>query len=172
MNIVTINVNGAEYKLKGEESKEYLNSIAKEVDDKIKEMMALNTNLTLHSSSILLAINYCDQLHKLENDKENLNNSIENCNFKIQSLIDENNELKERIIHIENENCEIKLKNENLEEEIEAYNIVLKDGNKDLFSNNNEIEELEKEIELLKHTVRKIKDENFELQNKLKGKIS
>ena len=150
MNIVTINVNGVEYKLKGEESKEYLNSIAKEVDDKIKEMMALNTNLTLHSSSILLAINYCE----------------------IQSLIDENNELKERIIHIENENCEIKLKNENLEEEIEAYNIVLKDGNKDLFSNNNEIEELEKEIELLKHTVRKIKDENFELQNKLKGKIS
>ncbi len=66
MNIVTINVNGVEYKLKGEESKEYLNSIAKEVDDKIKEMMALNTNLTLHSSSILLAINYCDQLHKLE----------------------------------------------------------------------------------------------------------
>ncbi|EIA25208.1 hypothetical protein SFB3_139G3, partial [Candidatus Arthromitus sp. SFB-3] len=45
-------------------------------------------------------------------------------------------------------------------------------GNKDLFSNNNEIEELEKEIELLKDTVRKIKDENFELQNKLKGKIS
>ena len=41
MNIVTINVNGVEYKLKGEESKEYLNSIAKEVDDKIKEMMAL-----------------------------------------------------------------------------------------------------------------------------------
>ncbi len=58
--------------------------------------------------------------------RKNLNNSIENCNFKIQSLIDENNELKERIIHIENENCEIKLKNENLEEEIEAYNIVLK----------------------------------------------
>ncbi|BAK80981.1 cell division protein ZapA [Candidatus Arthromitus sp. SFB-rat-Yit] len=168
MNIVTININGIEYKLKGEESEEYLNNIAREVDDKIKEMMTKNVNLTAQSSSILLAINYCDQLYKYRTEKEDLNNSIENCNVKIQSLIDEKNELKERMIHIESENSKLKLINKNLEEEIEAYNTVLKEDNKNIFSDNNEIEELEKEIELLNETVRKLKEENVKLQDKLK----
>ena len=168
MNIVTININGIEYKLKGEEPEEYLNNIAREVDDKIKEMMLKNTNLTIQSSSVLLALNYCDQLYKSKSEKEDLNNSIGSCNVKIQSLIDENNELKEKMIHIENENFEIKSINKKLEEEIEAYNIVLKENNKNIFLDNNEIKELEKDIELLKETIRELKEENVKLRDELK----
>lgn len=156
MNIVTISVNGVEYKLKGEESKEYLNHIAKEVDEKIREMIALNKNLTVQSSSILLAINYCDQIHKLNKDKEELNDSIDKCNERIQSLIDENSELKNKIIHIENANQELELKNIKLEEEIDAYNTFLKEDGREMFFDNNEIQELEKEIEMLKETIKKM----------------
>ncbi len=156
MNIVTISVNGVEYKLRGEESKEYLTQIAREVDDKIKDMIASNKNLTVNSSAILLSINYCDQVHKLNGEKESLNDSIDKCNERIQSLIDENSELKNKMINIENKNEELQIKNMKLEEEIEAYNTLLKEDNKDIFKDNNEIHELEKEIEMLKETIKKM----------------
>lgn len=168
MNIVTISVNGVEYKLKGEESKEYMNSIAREVDDKLRDMIQANKNLTVNSSAILLAINYCDVVHKLNNEKDELSNSIDICNSKIQALIDENNDLKEKIIHIENAQQEVQLKNVKLEEEIEAYNTLLKEDKDSLFSDNNEIQELEKEIEILKETIKKMKQENSELHDKFK----
>ena len=132
MNIVTINVNGIEYKLKGEESTEYLNDIAREVDEKIRDMISSNKNFTLQSSSVLLAINYCDQVRKLKCEQSELSDSIEKCNLKIQELINENSELKSKIIHIENENQQFQLKNGKLEEEIEAYNILLKEENQNL----------------------------------------
>lgn len=164
MNIVTINVNGIEYKLKGEESAEYLSDIAKEVDEKIREMINLNKNFTLQSSAVLLAINYCDQVRKLKNEHLDLDNMIDGCNVKIQDLINENSELKSKIIHIENENQGFKIKIGKLEEEIEAFNTFLKEGKEELFPESNEIRELEKEIEILKSTIKKINDENSRLR--------
>lgn len=167
MNIVTINVNGIEYKLKGEESVEYLSDIAKEVDEKIREMLNLNKNFNLQSSAVLLAINYCDQIRKLKKEHLELDNMIDGCNSKIQNLIDENSDLKSKIIHIENENQSFKIKIGKLEEEIDAFNTFLKENKDELFPENNEVRELEKEIEILKDTIKKINEEN----SKLKGNI-
>lgn len=172
MNIVTINVNGVEYKLKGEESTEYLNDIAREVDGKIRDMLTSNKNFTLQSSAILLAINYCDQIRKFKQEQSKLNNIIEKENLKTQDLINENNDLKNKIIHIENKNQEIKLKNDKLEEEIEAYNTLLQQDKQDLFFGINEMQELEKEIEILKDALKKMKDENLRLKNEIKNNNS
>lgn len=169
MNIVTINVNGIEYKLKGEESTEYLNDIAREVDGKIREMINLNKNFSLQSSAVLLAINYCDQIRKLKNEHLDFDNIIDECNVKIQNLIDENNELKNKIISIENENNGYKIKIGKLEEEIEAYNTFLKEENQDLFPESNELLELEKEIEILKDTIKKVNEENLRLKENIKN---
>lgn len=165
MNIVTISVNGIEYKLKGEESDEYLNEIANEVDLKIREMINVNRGLTLQSSSILLAINYCDKIKKLQNEQVNLSNTIDECNVKIQNLINENSELKSKIINIENQKQECDEKIKTLESEIEVYNDFLKEEKDELFSQNNEILELEKEIEILKDTIKKINEENLKSEN-------
>lgn len=172
MNIVNININGIEYRLKGDESSEYLNDIAQEVDSKIREMINSNKNFTMQSSSILLAMNYCDKNRKLNKEHERLNKNIDDCNLKIQSLIDENNELKNKIIHIENQNMELNLKNVKLEEEIEAYNTLLKEEKEVLFSENNEMMQMEKEIEVLKDTLKKTTEENLKLKNEMKNKNS
>lgn len=165
MNIITINVNGIEYKLKGEESDEYLNEIAHEVDIKIREMISINKGLTLQSSAVLLAINYCDKIKKLQNEQVGLSNTIDECNVKIQNLINENSELKSKIIHIENQKQECDEKIKNLEGEIEVYNDFLKEKKDGLFTQNNEILELEKEIEILKDTIKKINGGNSKFKN-------
>ena len=170
MNIVTINVNGIEYKLKGEESTEYLNDISNEVDVKLRDMIGENKNLTLQSAAVLLSINYCDQIRKLKEQQYILDSSIDECNLKIRNLTDENSDLKDRVIHIENENLQFKSKISNLEEEIQAYNDLLKSEKEDLFSDNNEMRELEKEIEILKNTIRKLNDDNFRLKKQLRHK--
>lgn len=170
MNIVTININGVEYRLKGEESTEYLNEIAQEVDSKIREMINSNKNFNMQSSAVLLAMNYCDKIRKLNIEYLDLKKEIDNCNSKIQELIDENSELKNRIIHIENENIEFNLKNVKLEEEIEAYNTLLKEEREVLFSENNEMIELEKEIEILKDTLKKVNEEKLKLKDQCKDK--
>ncbi len=170
MNIVTINVNGIEYKLKGEESEEYLSDIANEVDIKLRDMIGANTNLTLQSAAVLLSINYCDQIRKLKEEQYALDNSIDVCNSKIRNLIDENSNLKDRVIHIENENVQFKSKISSLEEEIQAYNDLLKSEKQDMFSDSNEMKELEKEIEILKNTIRKLNDDNFKLKKQLRHK--
>ena len=170
MNIVTISINGNEYKLKGEESTEYLNDIAREVDERIREMLNSNKNFTLQSSAVLLAINYCDQIRKLKNKEMDLNDSIDKCNFKIQELIDENNNLKNEIIHIENKNQEIELQNKRLEEEIQAYNLLIEEDKDNIFSENNEMQELENEIEILKDTLKRVNEENLKLKNEIKNK--
>lgn len=170
MNIVTISINGNEYKLKGEESTEYLNDIAREVDERIREMLNSNKNFTLQSSAVLLAINYCDQIRKLKNKEMDLNDSIDKCNFKIQELIDENNNLKNEIIHIENKSQEIELQNKRLEEEIQAYNLLIEEDKDNIFSENNEMQELENEIEILKDTLKRVNEENLKLKNEIKNK--
>lgn len=158
MNIITINVNGMEYKLKGEESPEYLNRIANEVDLKIREMIGANRGLTLQSAAVLLSINYCDKIKKLQNDQLTLTKTIDECNHKIQNLINENSELKSKVISVENQKIECDEKIKNLEEEIEVYNDFLKEEKDGLFSQNNEIIELEKEIEILKDTIKKLNE--------------
>ncbi len=170
MNIVTINVNGIEYKLKGEESSEYLTDIANEVDIKLRDMINSNKNLTLQSAAVLLSINYCDQIRKFKEEQYLLDSSIDDCNLKIRNLTDENSDLKDRVIHIENENLDLKSKNSKLEEEIDAYNILLKDEKDNIFSDNNEMKELEKEIEILKDTIKKLNDDNFKLKDQLEKK--
>lgn len=167
MNIVTINVNGIEYKLKGDESTEYLNDIAAEVDRRIRDMVNSNRNFTIQSAAVLLAINYCDQFRKLKFEYEELKNNIEKSNHKIKTLTNESIENKNRIVHIENKNKEMELKNRKLEEEIEAYDALMKEEKGNIFLENNEMKELEKEIEMLR-TALKIANEEKE---KLKEKI-
>lgn len=170
MNIITINVNGIEYKLKGEESSEYLSDIANEVDIKLRDMININKNLTLQSAAVLLSINYCDQIRKLKEEQYVLDNSIDECNLRIRNLTDENSDLKDRVIHIENENLELKSKNSKLEEEIEVYNTLLKDDKDNIFLDNNEMKELEKEIEILKDTIKKLNEDNLKLKEQLENK--
>ncbi len=171
MNIITVNVNGVEYRLKGEESTEYLNDIAREVDDKIREMINSNRNFTMQSSAVLLSMNYCDRIRKLNDQYTTLIQDINNCNSKIQNLIDENSDLKNKILHIENQNTELNLKNGKLEEEIEAYDTLLKEEKDSIFNDNNEMIELEKEIEILKDTIKRLNEENSKLKNEIENFI-
>ena len=172
MNIVTINVNGIEYKLKGDESTEYLNDIAGEVDEKMRGMVSSNRNFTIQSAAVLLSINYCDQLRKLKFEHTELNNNIEKSNLKIKSLTNESIELKNQIVHIENKNKELELKNRKLEEEIEAYDALIKEDKENIFCENNEMKELEKEIEMLRTALKVANEENDRLKEKIENKNS
>lgn len=123
MNKVTVDVNGIDYNLKGEETEEYLIKLGKQVDGKIKKILALNEKLSTTSASILTAINATDEYFKAVKELEGIKEEIgrlkeENykCKEKIESMKNEGKDLK--ISLQESKRKIIELQNKMIEEQI------------------------------------------------------
>lgn len=176
MNTVTITINGMEYNLKGRESADYLQRLAKYVDEKVKNIMGNNSKLSTTAAATLVALNIADELYKADekieglltknkeledefNNLKNNNTELEALKEKFNKLIEENNLLKKEV---ENNYKEIeKLKEEeNDKEDIEKLR-------EELLLKEEEVSNLNRQKELLK---RRNKDISFESQN-LKYKV-
>ncbi|GFZ30527.1 cell division protein ZapA [Clostridium zeae] len=147
MGSVTVRINGIDYNLKGKDDEEYLNYIAKYVDEKVKEILSKNNKLSSVAATALAAINISDELFKVNNDYNDLLGNFED-------LQKENDELKQRI-----EDVELKEQEEKQEylsmmqaiEDLRLEKLSLEEKNSSLLealnSKNNELEEL-KSVEL------------------------
>lgn len=76
-NRVTVVIYGQEYTIKGDESKEYVENVARYVDRKMRQIGQKSPQLTLPKVAILTALNIADELHKLQQDYEALIRLIE-----------------------------------------------------------------------------------------------
>lgn len=130
---VIVNINGQEFSVLGNESEEYILSIAKIVDENIKEIMQKNKRLSQSMAAILAAFNMADKytktLKELNEIKENvveplkkfeqMKNDLNNSNLKIQGLRDECNSYKDELLQSKREI-------ENLSKTIRQYEQELK----------------------------------------------
>ncbi|MBU4532036.1 MAG: cell division protein ZapA [Eubacteriales bacterium] len=74
---VDVLIAGEKYVLKADLPVEYVQSLAKDVDDRIDELLTRNARLPLHKAAILTAINLADELAKLQESYDSLVQLIE-----------------------------------------------------------------------------------------------
>lgn len=150
MNVVTVTINGVEYKLKGNENLEYLKEIADHVDNRVRYILRSNDKLDTCSASILTAINCVDEMLKMEMDIENLKKDIKEEEEK-QALKDkEIRELNKNLKLLQGYNDELLNRLENDKKETE-----LKEKNEEVKKLKEQVTTLEKQS---KEAVKSLKD--------------
>lgn len=110
MNTVTVNINGVEYNLKGEESEEYLQKVASYVDKKLKGILETNDKLGISSATILTAINTADEIIKANSKTEELEKKYENSLQNEKRLNEQIENLKKQLKVTEELNSELQKK--------------------------------------------------------------
>jgi cell division protein ZapA len=75
-NRVAIRVAGQEFKLAGDESEQYMRSLANDVDARIEKMQRQYPTLSTGSAVLLVCLNMADELYKLRSDYEELDSRI------------------------------------------------------------------------------------------------
>ena len=90
-------VAGTEFMIQTEEEPEYIYNLAKAVDEKISVYLRMGSKVSLSMSSILTAMEYCDEYTKAKADVENLRSQIRSYIDEAQNKADENEKLKKEI---------------------------------------------------------------------------
>lgn len=144
MNVVTVEINGTEYSLRGEESEEYLYMVANYVDKKMKETIENKQGLSVSSAAVLTAVNAADEM------------------YKVQKI---NQELKEQLKHMQkyNDELQIKIKDGDTGKQQEKIS-KLKEELDDSKENINILSEKNKELEI---EIQTYKNKIIDMQNKL-----
>lgn len=83
---VTVNINGIEYVITGDEEEKKMLGIASYVDKKIKELTSINSKLNPTYASVLCALNIADELFSLKSEFEQLKNNSNELEKKIDGL--------------------------------------------------------------------------------------
>ena len=176
MNVVTIKINGNEYNLKGEEKEEYLHMVASYVDKKIKNIMGNNEKLSTSSAAILTALNLGDDMFKSRSLCKELSNKSESLEKHDKEFIEQIEDFKKQLNHMEAYNQELQSKCKNMEngeyvKTLEQENIRIQDELEAMKeSTKNCIEENRKvkvEIKDMKFNLQSSKYKIIDLQNKL-----
>lgn len=82
-NRLTVKLDGSEYTIVSEESREYMLEISDLVNTKLSEVKIQNSKLSTSMAALLTALNVADDLKKTE--------------IKLKELIEENEDLKKRL---------------------------------------------------------------------------
>ncbi|MGV8982052.1 cell division protein ZapA [Clostridium sp.] len=164
MNIVTIKINGNEYNLKGNEKEEYLHMVASYVDKKIKNIIENNEKLSTSSAAILTALNLGDDMFKSHSLCKELSNKGELLEKHDKESIEQLEDYKKQLNHMEAYNQELLNKCKNLEngeyvKTLEQENIKMRQ----------ELETMQSSPKIYIEENRKVKVENKEMRFKLQS---
>lgn len=164
---VIVNINGQEFSVLGNESEEYIKSIAKIVDDNIKEIMKKNSKLSQSAAAILAAFNIADKYAKTIKELKEVNesvveplkefdqikNDLDNTNNKLKLLKSECDNYKDELLQskreIENLNKNLRQheqNSKNKEDELVKANKSIDDLQNKLFEDQVEMVQLRKEL--------------------------
>jgi cell division protein ZapA len=100
---VKVEILGEEYKIKGDESPEYIKSIALFVDEHMKEIQEYAPSISRNRIIILGVMNLADKLYKVQE----MNGKLKEDNTKLENsfkqILSENNKLKEQYMALKEE---------------------------------------------------------------------
>lgn len=110
MNMITVRINGVDYKLKGEENEQYLHKVASYVDRKMKNITGSNIKLSTTAAAVLTAVNVVDDLFKCDTAYSELIKKVEELEKTEEELLKKAEILNKQIIDLEDENKSLKSK--------------------------------------------------------------
>lgn len=84
-NKVEISISGETYNIVSEESKEYIEKVAKTVEEKV-DYIRKNTSLTVNQSAVLTAIQFADDYYKMEQTANNFRGQVAEYLSEMASL--------------------------------------------------------------------------------------
>lgn len=159
-NKVTVRINGSEYTLMGEDTEDYLFSIANFVDKKVKEVLQSNSKHSTTSAAILTSLTMADDLFKARREIEIQKSSLRVPEEKIKEFQREYEELKLAYMGVCKEYEDFKQEQDSKDEDLnnlkEEYNKIYSS----FMEKNDEYENLLKENTY-------VKEQNQTLENKL-----
>lgn len=143
MNKVTVNIQGLEYTLKGEESEEHLNEIGKTVDLLLSTMIKSNRKLNVSTAAILTSCNLVSEKMKLET--------------KLEDVLHLDSATQEEKVALEKEITELR---STLSQKDKAISGLAKEESTELKKKDESIRKLQAEIKLLQDSVKEYRDDN------------
>lgn len=160
-NKVVVRINGSEYTLMGEDSEDYLFSIANYVDKKVKEVLQSNSKHSTTSAAVLTSLTLADDLFKARREIEIQKSSLKVPEEKMKEFQREYEELKLAYMGVCREYEEFKQLQESKDEDL---NNLTEEYNKIYSGFMEKSEEYEK---LLRENTY-VKEQNEALENKIK----
>ncbi len=88
-NKVTVKIMDRDYTLVSEDSREHMQRVANYVDDKMRETFNSNKKLSMSMIGVLTALNVADELHKVINEKDELEKRINSPQYELKNARDE-----------------------------------------------------------------------------------
>lgn len=159
MNIITVKINGMEYNLRGEENNEYLQMVAKYVDNKINSLMSKNNKISRPDATILAAINLGDEVFKNKESFERANENHKNAVNEQKKLISELEGMKRDFAIVKEENDILKEKVKQSEEVV-----CNKEAEKQVEELTDEVAYLKEELALMQQTIDEFKKNKMKYQ--------
>ncbi len=86
---VNVKIFGQEFTIKGEDSPEYVESLAEFVDKKMREVASASSVITSHKVTILTAINIADELFRLRKELEENQKNLAERSSEWLTLLDQ-----------------------------------------------------------------------------------
>jgi len=88
MRSVEIQILGQSYSIKTDENEEYIRSLARYVDGKLKEIYSVAPNVSQTKATVMAAFGIADELFKLKMEQQDLDRMIEEKTKILSGLID------------------------------------------------------------------------------------
>ena len=88
MRSIEVQILGQNYAIKSDEEEVYIKSLAKFVDEKLKEIYSIAPNVNQTKASVMAAFGIADELFKLRADQENMNKMIEEKTEILSGFLD------------------------------------------------------------------------------------
>jgi len=148
---VTVKINGSEYTLMGDETEDYLFSIANFVDKKIKETLQSNPRHSTTSAAVLTAITLADDLFRLRKQLEETKEAISEPEKQLASLKEEHDRLMGEYMQ--------------LQSQLEAAAAESMEKEQDINSMRNEYDSLYEEYTKKDEELQMLAKENAELKS-------
>lgn len=159
-NKVIVRINGSEYTLMGDESEDYLFSIANYVDKKVKEVLQSNSKHSTTSAAILTSLTLADDLFKARREIEIQKSSLKAPEEKIKEFQREYEELKLAYMNVCKEYEDFKAMQDGKDEDLNN----LKEEYNKIYSS---FVEKSDEYEKILREATYVKEQNQALENKI-----
>lgn len=108
MNKVKVVICGKEYTLHTEEEPTYVYALARKLEKNIADIVGSNTNISVYSASVMIALSTLDQMNKCNEDNDNLRVQLKDyadeaskARLERDSAVRENETLRSRIAELE-----------------------------------------------------------------------
>lgn len=111
--IYKVKIANMELSLTSSESQEYTEAIAREVDERIKNIVGDNLSVSIVNAAMLTAMDLCDELNKLRVSSDNMRTQLKSYMDETNKALTEREEARRLAEKFKNELLAIKMNNKN-----------------------------------------------------------